>query len=93
MFKEFPTVLEKTTCSLNCPLTENSLKIKIYLSYQTENGKIQDLQNFLDNCVQPVQSTCQYIMDSGNVCEGLKEIIPDISDMHLFIDVFYWDGE
>lgn len=92
MFKEFPTVTEKTTCSLNCQLTVNSLKLKTYISYQTENGKIKNLQDVLDNCLQAVHSTCQY-MESGHFCEGVKEIMPHVSDMHLFIDVFYWEGK
>jgi len=91
MFKEFPSVTEKTTCSSNCQLTTNSLKLKIYLSYQTENGQIKDLQGFLDSQLKSVQSTCQY-MDSEIVCKGIEEIMPNISDMHLFIDVFYWEG-
>jgi len=92
MSKEFPTLTEKTTCSLNCKVTVNSLKVKTYLSYQTENGTIKNLQDFLDNSLQSVHSSCQF-MESGNCCEGFKEIMPDISDIHLFIDVFYWEGK
>lgn len=92
MSKEFPILMEKTTCFLNCKVTVNSLKVKTYLSNQTESGKIKNLQDFLDNCLQPVHSPCHF-MASGNFCEGFKEIMPDISDMHLFIDVFYWEGK
>jgi len=88
MCKEFPTITEKTTCSLNCKVTVNSLIEKTYLSYQTENGKIKNLQDFLNNCLQPVHSSCHH-MESEHFCEGFKEIMPEISDMHLFIDVFY----
>lgn len=88
MLKECPTVTEKTICSSNC---QTMKKLKIYLSYQTENGKINNLQNFIDNCLQSEQSTCKY-MNSGIFCKGVKQIVPHISDMHLFIDIFYWEG-
>ncbi|XP_022175164.1 uncharacterized protein LOC111037098 [Myzus persicae] len=88
MFKELPKVTEEATCSLSCKLTVNSLKLKSYISYQTENRKIKNLEDFLDNCLQSVHSTCQY-MESGHICEGVKEIMSHVSDMHLFIDVFY----
>jgi len=91
MCKEFPSVNEKITRSSNCQPTVNSSKQNIYLSYVTENGKIENLQSFLDNCLQSVQSTYQY-MDSGILCKQVTQVIPDISDMHLFIDIFYWEG-
>lgn len=51
MSEEFPTLTEKTKCSLNCKVTVNSLKVKNYLSYQTVNWKRKNLQDVLDNIV------------------------------------------
>lgn len=91
MLKEFPTLKEKSVCSLNCKPTSNSLKFTIYLSYQTVDGKIKNLQTFLDSRLQSGESTCGH-MESGIFCKGIKKNITEISDMHLFIDVFYWEG-
>lgn len=84
MFKEFPTVKEKKICSFNCQLNNHSTKI--YLSYQTDNKKINDLQNFLDSCLRSKQTTC-------GSCKGKQEVMMDISNMHIFIDIFYWEGK
>ncbi|CAI6377697.1 unnamed protein product [Macrosiphum euphorbiae] len=65
---------------------------KVHLSYQTTDGKIRKLQEFLDNCITPEKSKCGYKL-SDTSCEGIKEIIPTISELHLFIDIFFWEGE
>lgn len=32
-------------------------------------------------------------LDSKKYCNGGKEIISNISDMHLFFDILYWEGD
>jgi len=91
LLKDFPTVKLTTICSSpNCsPVFPTS---KVHLSYQTTDGKIRKLQEFLDNCITPEQSKCGYML-SDTPCEGIIEIISNISELHLFIDIFFWEGK
>ncbi|KAL5246181.1 hypothetical protein ACI65C_013589 [Semiaphis heraclei] len=87
LLKDFPTLKLSTICSSSCfsPIFPLS---KVHLSYQTTDGKIRKLQEFLDNCITPEKSKCEYML-SEKLCEGIKEVIPNISELHLFIDIFF----
>jgi len=89
--KDFPTLKLSTVCSSSScsPIFPLS---KVHLSYQTTDGKIRKLQEFLDNCITPEKSKCEYML-SDKSCEGIKEVIPNISELHLFIDIFFWEGK
>jgi len=88
MLTEFPTIKEAIRCTSNCQTKFNTL---VYLTYQTENGHIQNLQQYIDNRQHIKKSKCTQDV-SGNICDGVKEIISEFSDMHLFIDVLHWEG-
>lgn len=61
------------------------------ITFQTKNGRIQELQEFLNNflcieklpCIQPNQSTH---------CNGFQTIVPTISPEHIFIEIIFWKG-
>ncbi|XP_050064844.1 uncharacterized protein LOC126553771 [Aphis gossypii] len=89
MLTEFPTIKEAIRCTSNCQTKFNTL---VYLTYQTENGHVQNLQQYIDNRQHIKKSKCTQDV-SGNICDGVKEIISEFSDMHLFIDVLHWEGE
>lgn len=82
VFKEFPTIKYKTICSSSQSIS--FLKLKIYLLYQTVNGKISNLQQFLDSCLQSERSTCKYMVSEISY-EGTRKVITAIYDTHLFI--------
>lgn len=91
LLKDFPSLKLSTICSSSScsPIFPIS---KVHLSYQTTDGQIRNLQEFLDNCNTPEKSKCGYML-SDTPCEGIKDIIPNISELHLFIDIFFWEGK
>jgi len=88
MLTEFPTIKETIRCTSNFQTKYNTL---VYLTYQTEDGHINNLQRFIDNRQPIEQSQCTQEV-SGIYCDGVKQIISEFSDMHLFIDVLHWEG-
>lgn len=89
MFKEFPSVTEKMLFKLSAN----------YGIYKTEDlfivsdGKWENKK--FAKFSRQLSSICTINMSIHGfrkICGGIKEIIPGISDMHLFIDVFYWEG-
>jgi len=91
LLKDFPTLKLSTICSSSSCLPIFPLS-KVHLSYQTTDRKIRKLQEFLDNCITPEKLKCEYML-SDKSCEGIKEVIPNISELHLFIDIFFWEGK
>ncbi|KAF0719827.1 NOF-FB transposable element protein, partial [Aphis craccivora] len=56
LLKDFPTLELSTICSSICsPIFPTS---KVYLSYQTTDGSIKNLQEFLDHSITPQKSKC-----------------------------------
>lgn len=94
MLEDFPSVRESVQCSSNCELRNKSTHSLVYLTYQTTDGKINDIQRLLDNRKRPETSLCgRIVCDSGKICNGIKEIISDTSEMHILIDKLYWEGK
>lgn len=89
---DFPSVKETIQCSSNCELSKKSIHSLVYLTFETTNGKINDLQQLLDDRQRSEISECGRV-NSGNVCNGIKEIISETSEIHLFIDILYWEGK
>jgi len=92
MLGDFPSVTETIQCSSNCELSKKSIHSLVYLTYETTDGKINDLQTFLDDRQRLEISGCSR-MYSDNICNGKKEIISETSEMHIFIDILYWEGK
>jgi len=87
ILEDFPSVKETIKCSINnCQLNNKPPYSLVYLTYQTTNGKITNLQQMLDD--RQLNKKILYgHFDSGIYCDGVKEIISNISEMHLFFDV------
>jgi len=92
MLGDFPSVKETITCSSNCELSKKSIHSLVYLTYETKNGKINDLQQFLNDRQRSEISECGR-MNSETTCKGIKEIISETSEIYLFIDILYWEGK
>lgn len=94
LLKEFPTKRSYRLCAAECKSkaisTVSPIRPEISIKYQTQNGKIDDLQQFLNDSFQSEKTTC-HDTDSDIVCEGT--IIKFISDMHIFIEAHYWNGK
>lgn len=83
----YPSAEKIITCSLkNCiNLTEQSI---MFLTYQVnKENDILQLQTFLNKQLHLYKLPC------GNNCQGVKTITTNISKMHIFIDILYWEGE
>lgn len=84
----FPSIKEVIKCSSSvCPEILN--RDVIYITYQTDmQNNIDQLQQFLnDRANRMVQQKCV-----GDYCNGVKTVTSEISNMHLFIDILYWEG-
>lgn len=92
MLGDFPSVKEIIKCSSNCELSKKSTHSLVYLTYVTTNGKINDIQQLLNDRQRSETSICGR-MDSEKICDGIKEIIFDTSEMHILIDILYWEGK
>lgn len=93
MLGDFPSVKEIIQCSSNCELSKKSIHSLVYLTYATKDGKINDLQQLLDDRQHSELSGCSRINSENNICNGIKEIISETSKIHLFIDILYWEGK
>lgn len=82
VFVDFPTITnKKLSKTMNEELEEMNQpdKPNVCIKYQTPNGRIENLQQYLNDCCQR---------------EDLKysAIDKQLSDMHIFIDVMTWNG-
>lgn len=91
LLEEVPSIKETTSCSLNCEINKKLPRPIVHFSYQTSDGKINDLQKFIDDFQYQKESICGYL-DSGMNCNGIKKITSEISNLHLFIDILFWEG-
>lgn len=87
LLNENPSAIENIKCSSNdCNFkSESSI---MYLTYQINTeGQIKDMQTFLTERVKQDYMTC------GPKCDNVKTLETNISKIHLFIDVLYWEGK
>lgn len=84
MLKDIPSVEETIKCSTsNCHLNNKPTYPQVYLTYQTTDGKINNLQKFLDDRLK-IEQTLYGHCNSKKYCDGVKEIMSNVSEMHLF---------
>lgn len=87
LIDDAPTAVEIKKCSVDAcnPQVESILK---YITFQVNNeNNIKELQSYINTRTQTEYLNC------GDICSGLKTITTNISKIHLFIDVLYWDGK
>jgi len=74
MLEDFPSVRESVQCSSNnCELRKKSALSLVYFTYETTDGKVNDIQQLLDNRQYSDMSVCGRILrDSEEMCEGIK---------------------
>lgn len=92
MLNDSPSIIETIKCTFkDCELNKKSPQSIVNLTYETTDGKIRNLQQFLNDRLNSKTSACKN-MFSGKQCNGTKEIISNISEKNLFIEVLYWEG-
>jgi len=67
LLKDFPSLKLSTICSSSSCLPIFPIS-KVHLPYQTTDGKIRNLQEFLDDCITPEKLKCGYML-SDTPCE------------------------
>jgi len=88
MLQETPTVFEFSSCS-NSECKRPTRQSVTYITYQTSNENIHDLQLFLD----------QRMTTEGDMfccyegCTGIKTLTPTISTAHIVIEILYWNSK
>lgn len=87
ILKQTPTITEINLCS-NSECKRSLSQVITYITYQTTDENINDLQQFLDNRLCVESSVCGY-----DECIGIKSIDPIISNMHIIIEILYWNSK
>lgn len=83
ILKQYPTLNEMKLCS-NSNCKRSLSQVVTYITYQTPDESINNLQQFLDNRLSKESSVCGY-----SECDGIKSIDPIISNMHIIIEILY----
>lgn len=87
MLDDFPTAIETKKCSNEkCIRTKNIQNNIMFLTYQVNSSQLfEGLQTYLDNRIISENSKC---------VENCNSVIStNLSDMHLFIDILFWEGK
>lgn len=85
--KQNPTINEINSCS-NSNCKRSLCQVVTYITYQTPDENMNNLQQFLDNRLSEESSVCGY-----NECNGIRIIDPIVSNMHIIIEILYWNSE
>lgn len=90
---ELPTVLDNIQCSIStCNKTsERSIPVP-YITVHVINGNLSSLEEDIKKRLLVDETSCHHVDKEGNNCRGLKTIKPNISLMHLFIELLNWEG-
>lgn len=94
MFKEFPFITERSSCSNEkCKMFQESYYPIYIITYNTSNGIIGDLQKCISNQFQSQQIVCNYThkLDESQ-CNSLRRTSFEISPLYLLIEVLFWRG-
>ncbi|CAH1724831.1 unnamed protein product [Aphis gossypii] len=87
MLDDFPTAIETKTCSNEkCIRTKNIQNNIMFLTYQVNSSKLfEGLQTYLDN---------RSVSENSKCIENCNSVIStNLSDMHLFIDILFWEED
>lgn len=84
---DVPSAIEIKKCSIDACDTQVVSTLK-YITFQVNDGEtIKELQTYINTRTETEYINC------GDNCKGVKTITTDISKMHLFIDILYWEGK
>lgn len=93
MCNETPTLIEKITCSnFECTRIITNRPI-VFLTFQTYDGSLNELQHFLQQRLRTEKSVCGYVTSNSSPCTGYKTTKPIMSPIHILIEVLYWNSE
>lgn len=87
MLQDTPTVYELISCS-NSECKRLTRQPVTYITYQTSNESIHDLQLFLEERME----TESDMLCSYEDCTGIKTLTPTISTAHIVIEILYWNS-
>jgi len=87
MLEDFPTAIETKKCSNGkCTESKNIQNNIMFLTYQVNNSQLfEGLQTFISNRILSENSKC--------IEDCYTTISTNLSDMHLFIDILFWEGK
>jgi len=87
-----PTVVEDIICS-DPKCERNTSHPVVFLTFQTSDGSLNGLQQFLNQRLSTETSVCGYISSKTLLCSITKTIISKLSPFHIFIEVLYWNSK
>lgn len=87
LIMDVPSAIEIKKCSIDACDTQVVSTLK-YITFQVNDGEtIKELQTYINTRTETEYINC------GDNCKGVKTITTDISKIHLFIDILYWEGK
>jgi len=94
MLVEFPSVIETVNCSnKECEKHHPYQRSVSYITFQTKNGQLHELQEFLIDRIRTEKLVCVQSKTSESTrCNGLQTIEPTISPVHTLIEIIFWKG-
>jgi hypothetical protein len=94
MMMKFPTITESIICSnKNCEKYPSVIERPIsYITFETTNGKIQELQQFINKRLSVEKLACLHNKNVSSNCTRFQNIVSKISPVLIFIEILFWKG-
>lgn len=89
---ETPTLIEEISCNNSSCNRINNRPIA-FLTFQTSDGSLNQLQTFLEQRLQNEKSVCGYVSSNLSTCTGSKSTKSLISPIHILVEVLYWNNK
>lgn len=95
LLSDVPTAFETILCNVsNCDRNKKTSPIpKTTIMYTMNNGKLDGLQQYINQKFINNTTECKYTKNNINFCIGQKSTTFKISNMHLFIEILNWEGK
>lgn len=92
--KDLPTLKDIITCSnpMCKKTTVTSIPIP-YITVNVKNDNLDELENMVKLRINNETTLCGHVDNLRSPCAGYKTIRPDVSKLHIFIELLYWNGK
>jgi hypothetical protein len=94
MFREFPSIIERSSClNEKCEKFQETYQPIYIITYNTTNGIISDLQEFINNQFQSEQTVFNYTNKmKKSQCSSQRMTRFEVSPLYLLIEILFWSG-
>ncbi|KAF0744921.1 Uncharacterized protein FWK35_00025563 [Aphis craccivora] len=92
---QFPSILEKSSCSNDkCEKFQETYQPIYNITYNTTNGIISGLQEFINNQFKIELKMCNFMNKlEKSQCSSQRITMFDVSPLYSLIEILFWSGE